>query len=112
MRCSPSRLSYGSGSRPYAATYPTDHADSYAGLEPRVLRQCEPAIQTAAGNNNAYVGAAKEIESGDGYEVTASSMTAGHSFTVKGTSAGVMKRECTPTGKTGAEGGGWQNRTW
>jgi hypothetical protein len=101
MRCSPSRLSYGSGSRPYAATYPTDHADSYAGLEPRVLRQCEPAIQTAAGNNNAYVGAAKEIESGGGYEVTASSMTAGHSFTVKGTSAGVMKRECTPTGKTG-----------
>jgi hypothetical protein len=112
MRYSPSRLSYGSGSRPHAATYAADHAGSYAGLEPNVLEQCEPAIQRAAGNNNAYVSAAEEIESGGGYEVTASSRTAGHFFTVTGTAAGVMKRECTSRGKTGAEGGGWQNRTW
>ena len=93
-------------------TYATDHNGSYAGISATVLHEYEPSIQTAAGNNNAYLSGAKEIESGGGYEVTATSATAGHTFTIKKLANGEVKRECTPASKTGSEGGGCQNSTW
>src|SRR5438270_4037200 len=65
-----------------AETYATDHSGSYSGLSTTVLKEYEPTIQTAAGNNNAYVSEAKEIETGGGFEVTATS-TSGHTFTIK-----------------------------
>ncbi len=48
-------------------------------------------------------------EGGEGFKVTATAATAGHTFTVNRTKSGEAKRECTPTGRTGSEGGGCQN---
>jgi len=95
-----------------AETYATDHNGSYAGLSLQVLKEYEPTIQTAAGGNNAWLSGAKEVETGGGYEVTATSTIAGHTFTVHKTASGEIKRECTPTGKTGSEGGGCQQSSW
>ena len=95
-----------------AETYATDHNGSYEGIEPKVLKEYEPSIQTAAGNNNAYLSAAKAIESGAGFEVTATSATAGHTFTIVKKGSGTVERKCTPEGKTGSEGGGCQNSSW
>jgi type IV pilus assembly protein PilA len=95
-----------------AETYATDNGGSYKNISTTALNKYEPSIQTAAGNNNAYLSVAKEVESGGGYEVTANSVTSGHTFTIKKLANGEVKRECTPTGKTGAEGGGCQNSTW
>ena len=95
-----------------AETYATDHGGSYAGLSLQVLKEYEPTIQTAVGGNNAYVSVAKEIETGSGYEVTATSTIAGHTFTIKRTASGEIKRECLPAGKTGSEGGGCQQSSW
>ena|ERR1700730_4516372 len=94
-----------------AETYATDHNGSYANLSTTVIKEYEPTVQTAAGNNNAYLSDAKEIESGGGFQVTATS-TNGHTFTVKKTAGGEVKRECTPAGETGAKPGGCQNSTW
>jgi type IV pilus assembly protein PilA len=95
-----------------AETYATDHNGSYASLSLTEENKYEPSIQTAAGNNNAYLSDAKEVESGGGFSVTATSATAGHSFTIVKKQSGVVERTCTPTGKTGSEGGGCQNSSW
>jgi hypothetical protein len=43
--------------------------------------------------------------------VTATSADS-HTFSIKRLSSGVTERTCTPTGKTGSEGGGCQNGSW
>ena len=54
------------------SAYAIDHnGGSTAGIEPKVLNEYEKTIQIAAGNNAAYLLEAKEIESGEGYELTA-----------------------------------------
>ena len=58
-----------------AETYATDNSGSYKGISAAALSKYESTIQTAAGGNNAYLSAAKELESGTGYEVTATSAT-------------------------------------
>ena len=93
-------------------TYGSDNSGSYKGLWVEKLHGYETTIQTAAGSNNAYLSGAKELETGAGYEVTATSATSGHTFTIKKLASGEVKRECTPTGKAGAEGGGSQNSSW
>lgn len=95
-----------------ADTFATDNSGSYKGLSVEALHNYETTIQTAAGNNNAYLSGAKEIETGAGFEVTATSATAGHTFTIKKLANGEVKRECTPLAKVGAEGGGCQNSSW
>ena len=99
-----------------AETYATDHGGVYGTptMTTKILKEYEPTIQTAAGSGNAYMngeGATVVIESGGGYEVTATS-TSGHTFTVRKTAAGTVERICTPAGKTGSEGGGCQNTSW
>jgi len=94
-----------------AVTYSTDHGGSYEGMTPTVLHEYENAIPTSLGNNTAYLSAAVSIESGNGFEVTVTGAN-NHTFTIKHLSTGVVERSCTPTGKTGAEGGGCQNSTW
>jgi hypothetical protein len=81
----------------------------------KALKEYEPTIQTATGSGNAFMegeGATVVIETGGGYEVTATSTTAGHAFTIKKTAAGVVTRSCIPAGKTGSEGGGCQSSSW
>lgn len=94
-----------------AETYATDNGGSYKSISPTILNKYESSILTAAGNNNAYLSAAAEAESGAGYSVTTTS-TSGHTFTVTRKSTGTIERTCTPTGKVGAEGGGCQNGSW
>jgi len=94
-----------------AETYATDNSGSYKNISTTVLQKYESSLQIAAGNSNAYLSGAKELESGSGYEVTATAV-GGHTFTIKKLANGEVKRECTPTGVTGSVGGGCQNSTW
>jgi type IV pilus assembly protein PilA len=90
-------------------TYATDHSGSYAGANATILHEYEPTIQTAAGNNNAYLSNVESTE--NTYTVTATAV-GGHTFSIKKEASGAVQRECTPTGQTGAAGGGCQNSTW
>jgi type IV pilus assembly protein PilA len=92
-----------------AETYSTDHAGSYAGLELSVIHEYEPAIQTAAGNGNAYLTVAKAEEGGKGYVVTASS-TSGDTFTYTKKESGEVSRTCQV--KTGGNKGGCETGSW
>jgi type IV pilus assembly protein PilA len=89
-----------------AETISTDNAGSYAKVTPTELNKIEPSIQIAAGGNNAYVSAAKELGSGSGYEVTATAASGGDTFTVKN-EGGVVTRTCTASGKGGCSNGSW-----
>ena len=95
-----------------AETYATDHAGSYTGISPAVLKTYESTLQTSAGNSNSYLSTAEATESGEGFKVTVTSATGGHKFSVLRKKSGEIERKCTPEGKTGAEGGGCQNSTW
>jgi type IV pilus assembly protein PilA len=98
-----------------AETYATDHGGSYTGMTTKVLKEYEPTIQIGEGSGNAYTKEGAEgvevLGEGTGYKVTAFSTTAGHTFSIK-KEGGEVKRECTPAGKTGSEGGGCQSSTW
>ncbi len=94
-----------------AETYATDHGGNYEGMNAAELKKYEPTIQTEAGGGNAYLSGAT-VESGNlGYVVTATA-TDGHTFSIEKKSTGEVLRSCTPTGKTGSEGGGCQNSSW
>ena len=88
-------------------TYATDHEGKYTGMEAAKLHEYEPSIQTAAGNNNAYLSGTAVIEGGAGYEVTATS-TSGDKFTIKRNSEGVVTRTCEQVaGSKGCATGSW-----
>jgi type IV pilus assembly protein PilA len=95
-----------------AETYATDHAGNYANISQAVLKEYEPTIQIKPENNNAWISGAEAIEGGEGYKVTAQSVTVGHTFSITRKKNGEVERTCTPEGKTGSEGGGCQNSTW
>jgi len=91
-----------------AETYSIDHASSYSGLELAVIHEVEPAIQTSAASNNAYLSVAKAEEGGKGYVITATGV-GGDTFTVTKTETGEVTRTC----KAQAAGkGGCPNGTW
>jgi type IV pilus assembly protein PilA len=92
-----------------AETYSTDHGGSYSGLEPNVLHEYEPAIQTAAGNNNAYASVAEATEGGKGFVVTATATT-GDTFTWTRSAGGEVSRTCEL--KSGNNKGGCQSGSW
>jgi len=92
-----------------AETYSTDHSGNYAGLEPKVLHEYEPAIQTAAGGNNAYLTAAEAIESGQGFTITATAV-GGDTFTWRKNAKGEVSRTCevkSANNKGGCPTGSW-----
>ena len=90
-----------------AETYATDHEGNYKGLSAAELKKYEPSIQTAAENNNAYLSSAKEIESGAGFEVVATS-TSGDTFKIERTGEGVVKRTCVQVASSkGCATGSW-----
>jgi type IV pilus assembly protein PilA len=96
-----------------AETYSTDHNGSYTGLTTTNLVAVEPTIQTASGNNNAYLSAATTPGSGTvgtnsagtSYIVTATSPS-GNTFSIDRNDAGVVTRTCTGT-TGGCVGGSW-----
>ncbi len=84
-----------------AETYETDHSGSYAGITPAGLREYDHALQTAEGNNNAYLKTAEEFESGQGYVVTAVAPATKDTFTVTRTGGGELVRTCTGSKTSG-----------
>jgi type IV pilus assembly protein PilA len=93
-----------------AETFATDHNGLYTGIEPKVLREYETAIQIAAGNNSAYLSVAKEQESGKGYVVTAVAPGgSGDTFTVTRNEKGEISRSCKAesSNKGGCATGSW-----
>ncbi len=94
-----------------AETYATDNNGLYTGMSNTVLAGLEPTIQTAAGNNNAYLSDASPIGTpATGYSVTATS-TDGNTFTITRSATGTITRTCTPTA-TGASSGGCVGGSW
>ena len=90
-----------------AETYATDHEGKYTGLTAEELKKYEPTIQTAAGGGNAYLSGVAVIESGGGYEVTATS-TSGDKFKIKRSETGVVERTCEQVaGSKGCATGSW-----
>jgi type IV pilus assembly protein PilA len=95
-----------------AETYATDHLGNYQGMTVAALQSYEKALPSCPSPSNAClktvtVGAAPYEE----YAVTAEA-TDGHTFTYTREPGGATRRTCTPTGKTGSEGGGCQNGSW
>src|SRR5271169_4726050 len=89
-------------------TYATDHSGSYLGASLTILHEYEPTIQTAAGNNNAYLSSVEEkapngAPSGNPtateYAVTATSVS-GHTFSITKKASGEAERTCTPANLT------------
>ena len=92
-----------------AETYATDHGGLYSGLEPSVVHEYEKAIQTAAGNGNAWDSVAEALESGKGYTVTATT-SIGDEFTWTRNGSGEVSRTCKV--KAGNNKGGCQSGSW
>ena len=86
-----------------AETYSTENSGSYVGLTTAKLKEIEPSIQTAAGNNNAYA-VVTGTPTATSYTVTATS-TSGDTFSITN-SGGTVTRACTGTG------GGCNGSTW
>jgi type IV pilus assembly protein PilA len=88
-----------------AETYATDHNGSYAGFTVEEAHKYEPSIQTAAGNNNAYLSAT--TNGANEYSVTAKS-TNGDKFIITRSSSGEITRTCEKeTGSKGCATGSW-----
>jgi type IV pilus assembly protein PilA len=90
-------------------TYATDHEGSYTGIEPKVVHEYEPTIQTAAGNASAYDSGAEATEGGKGFKVTATTAT-GDKFIWTRNSNGEVTLTCEV--KTGNNKGGCQTGSW
>jgi type IV pilus assembly protein PilA len=95
-----------------AETYATDHGGNYQSMSVSELQAYEKTIPSCPNTSNACletvtVGASPY----ETYEVTAKA-TDGHTFTIKRLASGSTERTCTPTGETGAKGGGCQNGSW
>ncbi len=92
-----------------AETYATDHGGSYTGIEPKVVHEYEPTVQTALGNASAYDSAAEATESGKGFSVTATTSN-GDKFTWGRSAGGEVTRTCEI--KTGNNKGGCATGSW
>jgi type IV pilus assembly protein PilA len=95
-----------------AETYATDHGGNYAGMSVAELQAYEKTIVGCPSTSNACLKTVTVAGTGsEEYTVTAEA-TDGHTFSIKREASGAVKRECTPAGKTGSEGGGCQNSSW
>jgi type IV pilus assembly protein PilA len=95
-----------------AETYATDHGGNYQSMSVAALQSYEKTINSCPSTANACL---ETVTPGatpfEEYVVTAHA-TDGHTFSIKREPNGTTKRECTPTGQTGAVGGGCQNSSW
>ncbi len=93
-----------------AETYSTDHEGEYKNLSVEALHIVDPSINTAAGNNDAYLSAAEAKESNKGYVVTAVAPgPAKDTFTITRKENGEVLRTCKAesTKAGGCETGSW-----
>jgi type IV pilus assembly protein PilA len=92
-----------------AETFATDHGGTYTGMSIEELQAYEKTIPGCPNTSNACL---ESVTAGaETFTVTAHS-TSGHTFSVNRLADGSTTRTCTPTGKTGSEGGGCQNGSW
>jgi type IV pilus assembly protein PilA len=91
-----------------AETISTDNNGSYALVTVAKLAEVEKSIPTTEISGAAYLSAAKELNGGTGYEVTAKAgKSSGNTFTIKN-EEGVVTHSCTVAKKGGCqEGGTW-----
>jgi type IV pilus assembly protein PilA len=89
-----------------AETYATENSGEYTNLTLTILNKIEPTIQTAAGNNNAYILEVTGVGSNT-YKVVAKS-TGGNTFSITKEATGVVKRTCSTAGTAGCSAAG----TW
>jgi type IV pilus assembly protein PilA len=90
-------------------TFATDHSGSYKGISKAVLQEYEKALQIEAGNNNAYISVAEEIEGGEGFKVVGTAAS-GDTFTWTKTANGGVVRSCAV--KAGNNPGGCPAGSW
>jgi len=97
-----------------AETISLDNGGSYSKVGLVALHAYEKALPTTAAeaHGNAYISAAKSIETNGGYEVTAKAFNSGDEFTIKKAATGVTTRTCksstgTKTGCSGKPSGSW-----
>jgi type IV pilus assembly protein PilA len=81
-----------------AETISTDFNGSYKEVTLTKLKEVEKSIPTAVSTTNAYLSAAKELESGKGYEVIATAEPTGDTFKITNTEAAGVVRTCTAAG--------------
>jgi type IV pilus assembly protein PilA len=78
-----------------AETYSTDHEGEYKNLSVEALHKVDQSINTAAGNNDAYLSVAEAKESNKGYVVTAVAPGPGKdTFTITRKENGEVQRTC------------------
>ncbi len=94
-----------------AETISMDNAGSYSKVGLAELHSYEKTLPTTAAeaHNNAYISAAKSIETNGGYEVTAKAFNSGDEFTIKKAASGTTTRTCksAKTGCSGKTSGSW-----
>jgi type IV pilus assembly protein PilA len=92
-----------------AETVGTDNNGSYLTIEPKVLQAIEKSMPIANDGKDAWISAATAIESGKGYEVTATAEPTGDEFTITN-AGGVVTRTCkaaAESNKGGCPTGSW-----
>lgn len=93
-----------------AETVGTDNNGTFSAITaPSVLRENEKSLLIANDGKDAWISAAKAIESGQGYEVTATAEPTGDEFTITN-AKGVVTRTCkaaTESNKGGCPTGSW-----
>ncbi len=95
-----------------AETLATENNGSYSKVGTTELNKIEPSLNIANANE-AELTVATEIESGAGYEVTATAQNTGDKFTVKRLKTGVVEHLCkSPVSKTGCPGHVESTTSW
>lgn len=93
-----------------AETVGTDNNGTFSAITgPSVLQADENSLLIANDGKDAWISAAKEIESGKGYEVTATAEPTGDEFTIKSAN-GIVTRTCkaaAESNKGGCSTGSW-----
>ena len=92
-----------------AETIAADNNGEYGKVTLAELNKYEPAIQTAAGGDNAYISATTHQP--NSYSVTVTAATTGDKFTLAKSATGQIARTCTSgpsrTGCSGGETSSW-----
>jgi type IV pilus assembly protein PilA len=95
-----------------AETYAADHNGNYHSMTVAELINDERTIIGCPSSSNACLKEVTVEGSGsEGYTATAEAPD-GHTYSIKRLASGITERTCTPTGKTGSEGGGCQGGSW
>jgi type IV pilus assembly protein PilA len=76
------------------------------------LQAYEKTIVGCPSTSNACLETVTVSGTGNEEYVVTAKATDGHTFSIKRLASGAVERTCTPTGKTGSEGGGCQSSSW